>query len=131
MKQSIDSKRLPVTLDDWHRALGFHKCATCGTPIGNGIPFVWQGRNRWYEECFWGDDSQNAISDVSTDFDAPEKQNTDAGSLSAARKNSAWKLCTIMKTVRAKSRPILPPGFTGWRYKAGRRRKRARRLHPT
>ena len=44
MKQSIDRKWLPVTLDDWHRALGFHRCATCGVPIGNGIRFVWQGR---------------------------------------------------------------------------------------
>jgi hypothetical protein len=67
----------PVTLDDWHRALGFHKCATCGTPIGNGIRFVWQGRTRWCEECFWGDDSQSAISDVPTDFGAPEKENAD------------------------------------------------------
>jgi hypothetical protein len=67
----------PVTLDDWHRALGFHKCATCGAPIGNGIRFAWQGRTRWCEECFWGDDSQSAISDVPTDFAAPEKENAD------------------------------------------------------
>lgn len=75
---SIDRKWLPVTLDDWHRALGFDKCVTCGVPIGNGILFVWQGRGkRWCEECFWGDDSQTAI-DVSTDFDVPEKENTNA-----------------------------------------------------
>jgi len=72
MKQSIYSKRLPVTLDDWHRALGFYKCATCGAPVGNGIPFAWQGKNRWCEECFW-----NEEGDV-PDLDALEKDNTDA-----------------------------------------------------
>jgi hypothetical protein len=68
----------PVTLDDWHRALGFHKCATCGAPIGNGIGFVWQGRNRWCEKCFWGEDSEDAITGVPAESGAPEKENTDA-----------------------------------------------------
>ena len=73
---SIDGKWLPVTLDDWHRALGFHKCATCGAPVGKGIRFVWQGRNRWCEDCFWGDDSRTDI-DVPNDFDALKKENND------------------------------------------------------
>jgi hypothetical protein len=76
-KKVLRRDSLPVRLDDWHRAFGFHKCATCGAPIGNGIRHVWQGRNRWCEECFWGDDSQSAISDVPIDFDAPEKENAD------------------------------------------------------
>lgn len=67
----------PVTLDEWHRALGLYKCFSCGVLLINGAKYVWQGRNRWCEECFWGDDSQSAISDVPTDFDAPEKENTD------------------------------------------------------
>jgi hypothetical protein len=75
------NKRLPdlqpVTLDDWHRALGFYKCATCGVPIGNGIPFVWQGRNRWCEECFWNEDGEGAITDELTDFESPKKENPD------------------------------------------------------
>jgi hypothetical protein len=66
---------LPITIDDWHRALGFHKCATCGAPIGNGIPFAWQGKNRWCEECFWDEDSVN--SDELIDFDTPKKENRD------------------------------------------------------
>jgi hypothetical protein len=73
--RSGDAAQMPVTLDDWHKALGFHKCATCGTPIGNGIKFAWQGRNRWCEECFWDEDSAN--SDELIDFDTPKKENTD------------------------------------------------------
>ena len=68
---------LPVTLDDWHRALGFHKCATCGVPVGNGIPFAWQGRNRWCLECFWDEDGESAISDELTDFEPPKKETPD------------------------------------------------------
>jgi hypothetical protein len=60
--------QLPVTLDDWHRALGFHKCATCGVPVGNGIPFAWQGRNRWCLDCFWDEDGEIP------DLDALEKE---------------------------------------------------------
>ena len=77
-KRPLRRYSLPVTHDDWPRALGFHKCATCGAPIGNGIGFAWQGRNRWCEKCFWGDDTQSAINDLPTDIDAPEKENTDA-----------------------------------------------------
>jgi hypothetical protein len=67
---------LPVTLDDWHRALGFHKCATCGTPVGNGIPFAWQGKNRWCEECFWDEDGEVP------DLDALENPENGKGKLS-------------------------------------------------
>jgi hypothetical protein len=31
-KKMLRRDSLPVTLDDWHRALGFHKCVTCGVP---------------------------------------------------------------------------------------------------
>lgn len=41
-----------------------------------GIRYVWQGRNRWCEDCFWGHNSEGAVSDVPTDFDTPEKENT-------------------------------------------------------
>lgn len=66
-KKTAKLYSLPVTLDDWHRALGFHKCATCGAPVGNGIPFAWQGKNRWCEGCFWDEDSAN--SDELIDLD--------------------------------------------------------------
>jgi hypothetical protein len=59
---------LPVTLDDWYTALGFHKCATCGVPVGNGIPFAWQAKNRWCLECFWHEDGEIP------DLDALEKE---------------------------------------------------------
>jgi len=67
----------PVTLGDWHRALGFHKCATCGVPVGNGLPFAWQGKNRWCLECFWDEDGESAISDELTDFEPPKKETPD------------------------------------------------------
>ena len=62
-KKPLKGDSLPVTLDDWHRALGFHKCVTCGAPVGNGIKFAWSGRDRWCEECFWDEDGESAISD--------------------------------------------------------------------
>jgi hypothetical protein len=69
--------QMPVTLDQWHRALGFYKCATCGAPIGNGIRYAWQGRNRWCEKCFWGEDSEDAVTKIPAESGAPEKENTD------------------------------------------------------
>lgn len=47
----------PVTLDEWHRALGLYKCLSCGVLLLNGDKCVWQGRNRSCEKCFWGEDS--------------------------------------------------------------------------
>jgi hypothetical protein len=76
-KKTLRRDSLPVTLDDWHRALGFHKCAACRAPIGNGIRFVWQGKNRWCETCFWGEDSEEATNKVPVESGAPEKENAD------------------------------------------------------
>lgn len=72
----LGSDWTPVTLDEWHRALGVYNCFGCGVSLFNGDKHVWQGRKRWCEKCFWGDDSQSALSDVPTDFDGPEKENT-------------------------------------------------------
>jgi len=76
-KNPLRRDSLPVTIDDWHKALGFSKCATCGAPVGNGIPYVWQGRNRWCEECFWDEDAGGAICDELADFEFPKKENPD------------------------------------------------------
>ena len=76
-RRPLKRDSLPVTLDDWHRALGFHKCATCGVPVGNGIPFAWQGKNRWCLECFWDEDGEGAICDELADFEFPKKENPD------------------------------------------------------
>ena len=59
------------------RTLGFSKCATCGAPVGNGIPYVWQGSYRWCEVCFWDEDAGGAICDELADFEFPKKENPD------------------------------------------------------
>ena len=41
-----------------------HKCLTCGVPLPRGTKHVWQGRNRWCERCFWGEDREDAIGKV-------------------------------------------------------------------
>ena len=41
-----------------------HKCLTCGVPLPGGTKHVWQGRNRWCERCFWGEDGEDAIGKV-------------------------------------------------------------------
>ncbi len=33
-----------------------YKCLTCGVPLPKGTKYVWQGRNRWCEKCFWSED---------------------------------------------------------------------------
>jgi hypothetical protein len=56
--KSVVAAQMPVTLDEWHRALAFYKCAACGEPL-HGAKYAWQGKNRWCLACFWGEDTEN------------------------------------------------------------------------
>jgi hypothetical protein len=76
-KRSGIAAQMPVTLDEWHRALGVHKCATCGVPLLKGSKYVWQGKNRWCEKCFWGEDTTDAVTKIPAESGTPEKENTD------------------------------------------------------
>jgi hypothetical protein len=67
----------PVTLDEWHRAVGLYKCFSCGVLLSKGTKHVWQDRNRWCEKCFWGQDSEDATNKLPVESGAPEKENTD------------------------------------------------------
>jgi hypothetical protein len=62
--------QMPVTLDEWHRALGFYKCATCGEPL-HGTKYAWQGKNRWCLACFWGEDSEDAVTKIPAESGTP------------------------------------------------------------
>jgi len=59
--ESLNTARMvkPLTHDEWLRAFGIYECATCGTTLLKGTEYVWQGKNRWCEKCFWGEDSGN------------------------------------------------------------------------
>lgn len=54
-----------------------HKCLTCGAPLPKGSKYVWQGRNRWCEKCFWGEDSHGAASKMPAESGGHERENAD------------------------------------------------------
>jgi predicted RNA-binding Zn-ribbon protein involved in translation (DUF1610 family) len=57
------------------QAVADHKCPTCGVPLPKGTKYVWQGKNRWCEKCFWGEDGDDAIK-VPAESDRPKPENT-------------------------------------------------------
>jgi hypothetical protein len=52
------------------QALADRKCLTCGVPLPNGTKYVWQGKNRWCEKCFWGEDSEDATTRIPSESGA-------------------------------------------------------------
>jgi hypothetical protein len=53
------------------------KCSTCGIVLGGGTKYVWQGKNRWCEKCFWCEDSEGDIANVPAISDSIEKGEKD------------------------------------------------------
>jgi hypothetical protein len=56
------------------QAVPEQKCVTCGVLLPKGTKYVWQGRNRWCERCFWGEDP---IAKVPAESGVSKKENTD------------------------------------------------------
>jgi hypothetical protein len=59
----------PRTDDEWLTTLGINKCLSCGVLLGKGTKYVWQGRNRWCEKCFWGDGKESDIANIPAESD--------------------------------------------------------------
>ncbi len=64
-----------LTHDELLRACGVFFCAGCDAYLGN--KYVWQGKNRWCEKCFWGEDSEDVTNKAPVESGAPEKENAD------------------------------------------------------
>ena len=67
----------PVTDDKPTNSSAIFKCLTCGIVLGGRTKYVWQGKNRWCEKCFWGEDSESDIANVPAMSDSTEKGEKD------------------------------------------------------